>query len=247
MENRIDVINLEHVDKSYGKKKILQDICLRVEEGSIFGLLGPSGCGKTTTVKIIAGVSNKDSGKVYVLNSEMPNLNTMSQIGYMAQSAALYNDLSAYDNFKFFGSLYKLKKEELEERIQYLAKLTNLEQDLNKRVKNFSGGMKQRLSLAIALIANPKVLILDEPTVGIDPVLRKSIWDELYRLADSGVSILVTTHVMDEAVKCHKLAMMREGRVLAVGTPEQIKQEANVESLEDAFIYFGKLGDNNEN
>lgn len=247
MENKIDIINLEHVDKSYGKKKILQDICLRVEEGSIFGLLGPSGCGKTTTVKIIAGVSNKDSGKVYVLNSEMPNLNTMSQIGYMAQSAALYNDLSAYDNFKFFGSLYKLKKEELEERIQYLAKLTNLEQDLNKRVKNFSGGMKQRLSLAIALIANPKVLILDESTVGIDPVLRKSIWDELYRLADSGVSILVTTHVMDEAVKCHKLAMMREGRVLAVGTPEQIKQEANVESLEDAFIYFGKLGDNNEN
>lgn len=247
MENRIDVINLEHVDKSYGKKKILQDICLRVEEGSIFGLLGPSGCGKTTTVKIIAGVSNKDSGKVSVLNSEMPNLNTMSQIGYMAQSAALYNDLSAYDNFKFFGSLYKLKKDELEERIQYLAKLTNLEQDLNKKVKNFSGGMKQRLSLAIALIANPKVLILDEPTVGIDPVLRKSIWEELYRLADSGVSILVTTHVMDEAVKCHKLAMMREGRVLAVGTPEQIKQEANVESLEEAFIYFGKLGDNNEN
>lgn len=122
-----------------------------------------------------------------------------------------------------------------------------MEQDLNKKVKNFSGGMKQRLSLAIALIANPKVLILDEPTVGIDPVLRKSIWDELYRLADSGVSILVTTHVMDEAVKCHKLAMMREGKVLAVGTPEQIKQEANAESLEEAFIYFGKLGDHNEN
>ncbi|GAA6383150.1 ABC transporter ATP-binding protein [Intestinibacter bartlettii] len=247
MENKTDVINLEHVDKSYGKKQILQDICLRVEGGSIFGLLGPSGCGKTTTVKIIAGISSKDSGKVSVLNTEMPNLNTMSEIGYMAQSAALYNDLSAYDNFKFFGSLYKLKKDELEERIRYLAKLTNLEQDLNKKVKNFSGGMKQRLSLAIALIANPKVLILDEPTVGIDPVLRKSIWDELYRLADSGVSILVTTHVMDEAVKCHKLAMMREGKVLAVGTPEQIKQEANAESLEEAFIYFGKLGDHNEN
>lgn len=247
MENKVYTINLEHVDKSYGSKKILHDVCLKVEKGSIFGLLGPSGCGKTTTVKIIAGISSKDRGKVSVLSNDMPNLKTMNEIGYMAQSAALYDDLSAYDNFKFFGSLYKLKKDELEERIKYLVKLTNLQNDLNKKVKNFSGGMKQRLSLAITLIANPKVLILDEPTVGIDPVLRKSIWDELYTLANNGVSILITTHVMDEAIKCHKLAMMREGRVLANGTPEQIKQEANVKTLEDAFIYFGKLGDNNEN
>ena len=128
-----------------------------------------------------------------------------------------------------------------------MARLTNLQDDLNKKVVAFSGGMKQRLSLAIALIANPKVLILDEPTVGIDPVLRKSIWEELYKLADNGVSILVTTHVMDEALKCDRLAMMREGKLLAVGTPEEIQNKANTTNLEDAFIYFGKLGDNDEN
>lgn len=242
-----DVIYLENVNKYYGKKKVLHDVNLSIPKGCIFGLLGPSGCGKTTTVKIIAGVLKKDSGKVTVLDGEMPNLNIMADIGYMAQSAALYKDLSAYDNLKFFGSLYKLKKDELENRINYVAKLTNLQGDLNKKVRDFSGGMKQRLSLAIALIANPKVLILDEPTVGIDPVLRKSIWEELYKLADSGVSILVTTHVMDEALKCDKLAMMREGKILAVGTPEEIQNKANTTNLEDAFIYFGKLGDNDEN
>ena len=242
-----DAIYLENINKYYGKKKVLHDINLSIPKGCIFGLLGPSGCGKTTTVKIIAGVLKKDSGKVVVLDEKMPNLDIMADIGYMAQSAALYKDLSAYDNLKFFGSLYKLKKDELENRINYVARLTNLQDDLNKKVVAFSGGMKQRLSLAIDLIANPKVLILDEPTVGIDPVLRKSIWEELYKLADNGVSILVTTHVMDEALKCDRLAMMREGKLLAVGTPEEIQNKANTTNLEDAFIYFGKLGDNDEN
>ena len=242
-----DAIYLENINKYYGKKKVLHDINLSIPKGCIFGLLGPSGCGKTTTVKIIAGVLKKDSGKVVVLDEKMPNSDIMADIGYMAQSAALYKDLSAYDNLKFFGSLYKLKKDELENRINYVARLTNLQDDLNKKVVAFSGGMKQRLSLAIALIANPKVLILDEPTVGIDPVLRKSIWEELYKLADNGVSILVTTHVMDEALKCDRLAMMREGKLLAVGTPEEIQNKANTTNLEDAFIYFGKLGDNDEN
>ena len=242
-----DVIYLEKVNKYYGKKKVLHDINLKIPKGCIFGLLGPSGCGKTTTVKIIAGVLKKDSGKVVVLDQEMPDLHIMAEIGYMAQSAALYKDLSAYDNLKFFGSLYNLKKDELENRINYVARLTNLQDDLNKKVSAFSGGMKQRLSLAVALIGNPKVLILDEPTVGIDPVLRKSIWEELYKLVDTGVSILVTTHVMDEALKCDKLAMMREGKLLAVGTPQEIQDNANTTNLEDAFIYFGGVGDNDEN
>ena len=233
-------IRLEHINKSFGKHQILFDISLSIPKGSIYGLLGPSGCGKTTTVKLMAGIAKLDSGKIYVLNQEMPNLNIMSKIGYMSQSTALYPSLSAYENLKFFGTLYNYSKSILEERIMYVAELVNLTHDLNKRVCNYSGGMKQRLSLAIALLADPEVLILDEPTVGIDPVLRYSIWEELYKLSEKGITILVTTHVMDEATKCHELAMMNNGRILATGTPQEIQEKSGVHSIEDAFIYFGK-------
>ena len=188
----------------------------------------------------MAGISKPDSGKIYVLGEEMPNLNLMAKIGYMSQSSALYPTLSAYENLKFFGTLYNYSKTLLEERIEYVATLVNLTNDLHKRVANYSGGMKQRLSLAISLLANPQVLILDEPTVGIDPVLRYSIWEELYKLSEQKISILVTTHVMDEATRCHQLAMMNNGKVLATGTPTEIQEKAGVHSIEDAFIYFGK-------
>ena len=232
-------IHLEHINKSFGKHQILFDVSLSIPKGSIYGLLGPSGCGKTTTVKLMAGIARPDSGKIYVLNQEMPNLNIMSKIGYMSQSTALYPSLSAYENLKFFGTLYNYSKSILEERIIHVAELVNLTNDLNKRVCNYSGGMKQRLSLSIALLANPEVLILDEPTVGIDPVLRYSIWEELYKLSEQKITILVTTHVMDEATKCHQLAMMNNGKILATGTPEEIQKKAGVHSIEDAFIYFG--------
>ncbi len=233
-------LRLEHINKSFGKHQILFDVSLSIPKGSIYGLLGPSGCGKTTTVKLMAGIAKPDSGKIYILNQEMPNLSLMAKIGYMSQSNALYPSLSAYENLKFFGALYNYSKSILEERIMYVAELVNLTADLNKRVCNYSGGMKQRLSLAIALLANPEVLILDEPTVGIDPVLRYSIWEELYKLSEQKITILVTTHVMDEATKCHQLAMMNNGKILATGTPEEIQEKAGVHSIEDAFIYFGK-------
>jgi ABC-2 type transport system ATP-binding protein len=171
----------------------------------------------------------------------------MNKIGYMAQAAALYPTLTAYENMRFFGALYGMKGSLLKERIGYLAELVNLKEDLYKPVNVFSGGMKQRLSLAITLLAEPEVLILDEPTVGIDPVLRKSIWEELYHLAEQKVTILVTTHVMDEAEKCNELAMMRDGDVLATGTPEEIKHLANADSIEEAFIYFGNTRAGGEN
>ena len=233
-------IHLERINKSFGKHQILFDVSLSIPKGSIYGLLGPSGCGKTTTVKLMAGIAKPDSGKIYVLNQEMPNLNIMSKIGYMSQSTALYPSLSAYENLKFFGTLYNYSKSILEERITHVAELVNLTNDLNKRVCNYSGGMKQRLSLSIALLANPEVLILDEPTVGIDPVLRYSIWEELYKLSDQKITILVTTHVMDEATRCHELAMMNNGKILATGTPSEIQEKAGVHSIEDAFIYFCK-------
>ena len=170
----------------------------------------------------------------------MPSLDIMGNIGYMAQSAALYPTLTGYENLKFFGSLYGLKKKKLQDRIEHVAQLVNLSGDLKKRAEEYSGGMQQRLSLAIALLSDPSILILDEPTVGIDPLLRQDIWQELYSLSDQGITILVTTHVMDEAEKCHSLAMMRDGRIIACGTPKQLQSASKQDTLEDAFIYFGR-------
>ena len=237
-----NVIELKNINKSYGKKQVLFNVSLDVPKGCIYGLLGPSGCGKTTTVRIIAGILAAESGQTYILNQKMPNLKLMGQIGYMAQSDALYNMLTGHENLKFFGQIDGMKHKELKARIDYVMDLVNLTDDLNKPVSAYSGGMKRRLSLAIALLPNPQVLILDEPTVGIDPLLRQDVWEELYGLADKGVTLLVTTHVMDEAVKCNRLAMMRDGRLLATGTPVEILTKTGTANLEDAFIKMGREG-----
>lgn len=239
MENQTDCITMNKVNKFFGDKQVLKDVSLNVPYGCIYGLLGPSGCGKTTSVKIMAGISESTSGETYVLGEKMPQLSLMNQIGYMAQSDALYMMLSAADNLEFFASVYGMKKAQYKKRIQEVMELVNLAEDLNKPVAAYSGGMKRRLSLAMAILHNPKVLILDEPTVGIDPLLRQDIWKELYNMSDHGVTILVTTHVMDEAVKCHQLAMMRRGVLIAQGTPQELQERIGAASIEDAFIYYG--------
>lgn len=239
MENKTDCIVLNQVNKYFGDKQVLKDVSLRVPYGCIYGLLGPSGCGKTTTVKIMAGISEATSGETYVLGRKMPQLSLMNEIGYMAQSDALYMMLSAADNLEFFASIYGMKKQQYKKRILEVMELVNLAEDLSKPVAAYSGGMKRRLSLAMAILHNPKVLILDEPTVGIDPLLRQDIWRELYQMSDQGVTILVTTHVMDEALKCHRLAMMRRGVLIAEGTPAELQENIGAASIEEAFIHYG--------
>ncbi len=232
-------IRVERAGKRLGGKEVLRDITLHVPRSEIFGLLGPSGAGKTTLVKMIAGIDEADYGEVYVKNQKMPRLDVMSNIGYMAQSDALYGELTGYENLDFFASLYGLKGGTKKRRIMEAAKLVNLSADLKKQVLHYSGGMKRRLSLAVALLHQPEILILDEPTVGIDPVLRQSIWRELERLSGQGITVLVTTHVMDEAEKCHKLALIREGSLIAVGSPESLKKETNAQTIEEAFLLYG--------
>jgi ABC-2 type transport system ATP-binding protein len=234
-----DCIRLEHVSKQFGTKQVLRDINLKVPCSKIFGLLGPSGSGKTTLVKMMAGIEVVSSGEVYLLNEKMPQLSMMSKIGYMAQSDALYSVLNAKENMQFFASMYGLKGAKQKQRIYEVMELVDLSADLKRQVQFYSGGMKRRLSLAIALLHEPQVLILDEPTVGIDPVLRKSIWNELSRLSENGTTVLITTHVMDEAGKCDNLAMIREGRLIAVGSPEVLMQDTSSTTLEDAFLYYG--------
>jgi ABC-2 type transport system ATP-binding protein len=232
-------ISVNNVCKKFGQQDVLQDISLEIPQAQIFGLLGPSGSGKTTLVKIIAGIDVATSGEVHLLNEKMPKLAMMSQIGYMSQSDALYMELSALENLEFFAALFGLNVAQRKIRIDEVMTLVNLQAFLKKSVSTYSGGMKRRLSLAIALLHRPKVLILDEPTVGIDPVLRKSLWDELTRLSEQGTTIIVTTHVMDEADKCHRLGMIRDGKLIAVGTPEELKQQTRTRSIEEAFLYYG--------
>lgn len=240
MDENKECIILKNVCKRYGNKEVLKDVSLTVPYGAIYGLLGPSGCGKSTTVKIVAAISEATSGEAFVLGQQMPQLELVRQIGYMAQSDALYGDLTAKQNLQFFGSLYGLKEKVLDSRMEEVLDLVNLLKDSHKKIDEFSGGMKRRLSLAMTLLHKPQVLILDEPTVGIDPLLRKDIWEELYKLTAGGITILVTTHVMDEAEKCNQLSMMREGRLIASGTPAEIQKSVGVSSLEEAFLYYGK-------
>ncbi|MFD2681660.1 ABC transporter ATP-binding protein [Bacillus seohaeanensis] len=234
-------IAIEQISKSFGKKTVLNEIDLTIEGGQIYGFIGPSGAGKTTLVKMIVGMDKPDTGTIHVLNKKVPNLKLLQEIGYMAQSDALYTELTGRENLTFFASLYKLKKAEMMERITYAADLVNLTDELNKKVSAYSGGMKRRLSLAIALIQNPKILILDEPTVGIDPELRLIIWKELKRLkTEEGKTIIVTTHVMDEAERCDYIAMVRDGIILTNGTPKELKTYYEVNNFDEVFLKAGR-------
>lgn len=232
----MDILKVSNVIKKYSKNVILKNINLTVKEGEIIGLIGPSGSGKTTLIKSIIGMEKIDSGSIQLLNTKIPNLQVLSEIGYMAQLDALYEELTAKENLEFFCRLFKLSKDKIKERIKYTSRLVNLENKLSKKVSEYSGGMKRRLSLAISLIQDPALLILDEPTVGIDPKLRLDIWNELKNLKSQGKTIIITTHVMDEAEKCDKLVLIREGQIIASGSVKELKNTFNVNSIEEIFL-----------
>lgn len=237
MSNNV-AVKVCNLDVEYDKVKILNNINLNIKEGEIIGLLGPSGSGKTTLVKTIIGMKGFVKGEVIVLDEKMPTLKVVNDIGYMAQSDALYDDLTGIDNVLFFAELYGIKGKIAKQRAMEVLELVDLQKHAKRPVKNYSGGMKRRLSLAIALVHSPKLLILDEPTVGIDPILRKKFWDEFNRIKDSGGTIIVTTHVMDEAYKCNKLALIRNGKIIAEGSPNEIIAASGGQTIEDAFLFY---------
>lgn len=234
------LIDVKGVSKTLKKQQILRNINLSVNENEIFGLIGPSGAGKTTLIRLIIGAVSADQGNIKVLDYSVPNIKVLDIIGYMPQNDALYYDLSGYDNLMFFGGMYQMMKSQLINRIGEVLKLVELEKDARKKVMNYSGGMKKRLSLAVALLHNPRVLILDEPTVGIDPILRKKIWDEFYRLKEQGKSIIVTTHVMDEAIKCDRLGLIYNGSILDCDTVENLLSRTKDNTIEELFLERGR-------
>ena len=231
------LLHLKDLEKSFGRQMVLDHVGFDLQPGEIIGLIGPSGAGKSTMIKTMLGMEKADSGIALVLDHTMPNRHILGDIGYMAQSDALYEEaLSGQENLEFFGQLKGLSKRDLTAEIAHVAQVVDLTEHLNKTVSGYSGGMKRRLSLAIALLGNPQLLILDEPTVGIDPSLRKKIWKELFALRDNGVGILVTTHVMDEAELTDKVGLLLGGKIIAFDTPQHLKESYQVSSIEEVFL-----------
>lgn len=235
MENNVE-IQIKGVSKSFDKKQIISDISLNIKSGEIVCLLGPSGAGKTTLIRLLTGALKADSGEIIINNTAVPNLMLMRKIGFMPQNEALYDDLTAADNLEFFGRLYGIKGVNLKNRIDEVLGLMNLSEDKNKLVANFSVGMKKRLSLAIALFHNPQILLLDEPTVGIDPILRKTIWEQFHALRSYGAAIIVTTHVMDEAKKCDRTALIYDGKLIFDDKTENLIAKTPSGNIEELFF-----------
>ena len=215
-------IQIQDLDKDFGKVNALQDVNLTVGSGQIYGLLGPNGAGKTTLIRLLVGATKPTSGSISVLslNPIKQKRALRQQIGYMPQSPALYEDLSPTENIRFFGRAHQTGK--LSQRVDEVLEFVGLTSRAHDPVYKFSGGMKQRVSLACALVHQPKMLFLDEPTSGIDPKLREAFWKHFRELTAKGVTIIVSTHQMDEALFCDRLAILHEGILLADDTPNKL-------------------------
>ncbi|WP_366249163.1 ABC transporter ATP-binding protein [Terribacillus aidingensis] len=228
------MITLKEVTIGKGKHHILTDISCTVKKGELVGLIGPSGSGKTTMFRALAGITKVQSGEIKIKDKLQPTLEVSKYIGYMAQNDALYGELTAEENLLYFGSLHRIKGKELRGRVDQLLTFVDLYHVRKRKISLFSGGMKRRLSLAIALIHAPEILLLDEPTVGIDPKLKIEFWQEFKRLKKSGKTLLLSTHLMDEAEACDRLLFMRNGRLSDAGTPEKLIQHYG--SVDNAFL-----------
>ncbi len=224
-------VDAEEVVKQFGKQLALDGVTLRVHRGEVYGLLGPNGAGKTTLIRSLVGLVAPEAGTVSVLGQRMPQLEVLARIGYMTQQAALYPDLSAEENVHFFGAIYGRV-----DGVRDALELVDLWDRRKSVVSTLSGGMRTRCSLACALVHKPDLLLLDEPTVGVDPQLRVQLWDRFRKMAAGGTTIVVSSHVMDEAERCDRLGLIRFGKLLAEGTVPEIKAKAGVARLEDAFL-----------
>jgi len=216
--------------KRFGDVAALDGIDLSVPAGMVYALLGPNGAGKTTLIRAIAGLVRTDGGELRVLGSPMPDRRVLADIGYMTQAAALYMDLSAEENVRFFARVQGRGD------VEWAMRFVDLWERRASVTATLSGGMRTRLSLACALVHRPSLLLLDEPTVGVDPQLRATMWDGLRQMAADGTTILVSSHVMDEAARADRLALIRNGRILADGTVADLLARAGVDDLEAAFL-----------
>jgi len=231
-------VEVSNLHKHFGKVQALRGLSVQIERGITYGLLGPNGAGKTTLIRSIVGLLPPEAGAVRVLGSLMPDKRVMGRIGYMTQDVALYEDLTVRQNVAFFAAMAGVRIDV--QRINEVLALVELSDRLNSRVRELSGGLQRRCSLACALVHRPDLVVLDEPTVGVDPQLRVQFWDHFRRLNAEGVTLVVSSHVMDEAARCDRLGFIRDGRLLAEGTDRELLARSGCATLEDAFLHFAE-------
>jgi ABC-2 type transport system ATP-binding protein len=242
MESIIQVRNLV---KKFGDFTANDDLTFEVYKGEIFGFLGANGAGKTTTIKILCGLSFPTSGKVSVAGFDVYSQaeEIKKSIGYMSQRFSLYEDLTIFENIQFYGGIYGLRAKEIKEKASNLLKRLGLDSERDKLIKDIPLGWKQKLAFSVAILHQPKIVFLDEPTGGVDPITRRQFWDLIYQTANDGITVFVTTHYMDEAEYCNRISIMTEGRIADLDSPLELKKKYKVANMDEVFF---KLARNKE-
>ena len=240
--NNTKVIQVEGLTKLFGDFTAVDAITFEIEKGEIFGFLGANGAGKTTAIKMLIGISTPTSGKATVAGFDVFTQaeDIKKNIGYMSQKFALYDDLTVKENITFFGGIYGLSRKRIKEKSDALLEELGLEKVASTLVGDLPLGWKQKLSFSVSLIHDPKIVFLDEPTGGVDPITRRQFWELIYKAADQGTTVFVTTHYMDEAEYCDRVSIMVNGKIEALDTPKKLKEQFGVHSMNDVFLKLAR-------
>ncbi len=236
------IISVHNLTKTFGEFTAVNNISFEVAKGEIFGFLGANGAGKTTAMKMLIGISKPSSGKATVAGFDIANQSEMVKrnIGYMSQRFSLYDDLTIKENITFFGGIYGLNRKQIKEKTAVLIAELELEEVANQLVGALPLGWKQKLSFSVALLHEPKIIFLDEPTGGVDPITRRQFWEMIYAQAYKGTTIFVTTHYMDEAEYCDRVSIMVDGKIEALDSPKNLKKQFKVDSMNEVFLKLAR-------
>ncbi len=237
-----NIIIVKDLVKKFGNFVANDHLTFEVKRGEIFGFLGANGAGKTTAIRILCGLSLPTSGDLSVAGYDVYSQREKikQNIGYMSQRFSLYDDLTVFENIRFYAAIYGLSKHEIEQRATKLMKKLELEEARNKLIRDIPLGWKQKLALSVAIIHDPKIVFLDEPTGGVDPITRRQFWEMIYEAARSGITVFVTTHYMDEAEYCDRVSIMVEGRIAALDTPLALREEYQAKNMNDVFLKLAR-------
>lgn len=243
--NNVDeraAIYVEELTKKFGEFTAVDSISFEVKRGEIFGFLGANGAGKTTAMKMLCGLLKPTSGRGFVSGYDIAKQpdRVKENIGYMSQRFSLYDDLKVWENFRLFGGIYGLTKREIEERTSLILESLGFVKERETLVKSLPAGWKQKLAFSVAILHNPGIVFLDEPTGGVDPASRRQFWELIYEAAEKGITVFVTTHYMDEAEYCNRVSIMKEGKIEAMDTPANLKLKFGVKSMDDLFYKLAK-------